>query len=41
MDGHNTFIDNRGVLELFWPVVTETVCVVEKAWLLERNNLSY
>ena len=37
MDGHR-WSHNSGVLEVFCPVDTETVCAVEKAWLLERSS---
>ena len=29
---------NSGVLEVFCPVDTETICAVEKAWPLERSS---
>ena len=41
MDGHKTVTDNSGILELFWPVDTETARVVEKPWPLERNSLGW
>lgn len=37
--GYKTVTDNSGILELFWPVDTETTCVVgKKVWSLERNG---
>ena len=29
---------NSGMLEVFCPVDTETICAVEKAWPLERSS---